>query len=57
MGILLYALDRYDGGSSVPDRYDGGSSVPDRYGGGGCVPDRYDGNRGIAHSNGLDLEE
>lgn len=37
MGVLLYALDRYDGCGSVSDRYGG--------------------NRGIAHSNGRDLEK
>ena len=47
MGVLLYALDRYGGGSSISDRYGGGSSISDRYGG----------NRGIAHSNGRYLEK
>ena len=47
MGVLLYALDRYDGCSSVFDRYGGSGSVSDRYGG----------NRGIAHGHGYDLEE
>ena len=51
MGILLYALDRYDGCGSVSDRYDGSSSVSDRYGGSGYVPDRYGGDCSLYYCN------
>ena len=37
MGILLYALDRYDGGSSVFDRYGGDSEIADCEGRYCCV--------------------
>lgn len=57
MGVLLYALDRYGGSGYVPDRYDGGDRQRHCTQRSSVVLDRYGGNRGIAHSNGRDLEK